>query len=364
MKHITLSFILSLLFSLAVSNVRAQKIDLTSVDAFFRVAQKIQNQDSINHCEWDSLFKTPGYAIIADHFGERMVEGCMTLAFDLRKTAERDVLLTATDKKELDMLAAFVVNNYIEMGASWEELKNYRATYDFQNIEKEAVAILKNFLGNPPDSLISFPNLTFMCFDANARSLNKGISMDLNRAYNMTTNEIAATLAHEMFHEYRSGLLDGDFLGSSPAIGALARVQNEGMADLVDKHSERDAVSDPMIPSEVVERYMRTYVDTPVLLQRLDSLTIAYVSGGTDQAECARAIKSLFAYDGHPNGYYMAILIKRNGLLPELLCDVANPVQFARLYNKAAKMEGGYVLSSQFMRHIEEQEKIYLQAND
>lgn len=362
MKFTKLSIVICIVFGVIVSSAKAQKFDLRSVDAFFGMAEKIEAGGVIPPTEWDSLFNTPGYVIVTEHFGKQMLKRCMILAFDPQQTAARDSLLGAKDAKDLEVLAAFVVNNYIDMKASWGELKNYRATYDFEGIEKQAIEILQTFLGNPTNLQVHFPNLTFLCFDANARSLNKGIAMDLNRAYKMTTNEIAATLAHEMFHEYRANLLDDDFIRSSPAIRALAVVQNEGMADLVDKHSYSDAVSDPMIPREVFEHYMSTYANTPDMLRRLDSITVCYLDGKIDRAEFSRATKAFFAYDGHPNGYYMASIIQQSGLHAELVRDAANPVAFARLYNQAAKSRGNkgeYIFSPEFMRHIEEMEKTH-----
>lgn len=341
------------------NNVTEQSFDLKSVDAFFNVAEKMKAGGSITEDEWRNLFETEGYGIVSEHFGEDMVKRCITLAFDPQQSRARDSILNSKPAEQLDMLVIFIVNNYMDMTDHWDALKQYRRDYDFEGLKTHATAVLKEYLGNPVDSLIQFPALTFLCFDANGRNLNKGISLDLNYTYKRTTEENARFLAHEMFHAYRGNLYNQDFITSSPAVRALAVVQNEGMADLIDKDSLESAINDPLVPEEIVRQYVDAYNNTPALLEKLDTTAIAYLKGSITQEEFAAIAKSLFLFDGHANGYYMASVIKRQGFLPEIVESPANPVVFARAYNKAAKQEGSYVFSPEFMEYIEKLEREY-----
>lgn len=252
-----------------------------------------------------------------------------------------------------------IVSNYMDMTKHWDALKEYRRDYNFEGLKERATDVLKQFLVNPNDSLIQFPALTFLCFDATGRKLNKGISLDLNFTYKRTTQENARFLAHEMFHAYRGYLYNKEFISSSPALKALSRVQNEGIADLIDKDSLQSSINDPSIPKEIVKQYVDTHNNTPALLQKLDTTTIAYLKGDVTEAELASMASNLFLFDGHANGYYMASLIKQHGFLSEITENPANPVVFAKAYNKAARIEGSYMLSPEFIDYIEQLELKY-----
>lgn len=361
MKNIKLAVLFFCALCIARPNVAAaQNFDLTSVDAFFSVAHDLKSGKTVNEASWDNLFKTAGYNIIVSHFGNDILKNCIVLAFDPTKTVARDSVLGNKTPSERDMFMAFVIGNYIDMDANWSKLKEFRKTYDFEALKSGATNKLKRFLNNPPDSTIKFPALTIICFDSNGRKLDKGISLDFNLIYKQTPQQTAAFLAHEMFHDYRGRLLCTDFVKSSPAITALATMQNEGMADMVNKTSAGDAVSDPLTPQAVVKQYFDAYNGTPALLAKLDSLTVAHLQGQIDADKFKKSANRIFIFDGHPNGYYMAYMIKRNGLMRELIENVANPVAFARLYNKAAAAEGGYVFSDKFMSYIEALEAKYL----
>lgn len=335
--------------------------NLDAVDVFFEVADDLQAGKTVSDAEWSRLFKAGGYEIITDHFGEDLIKQCIRLAFDPRKASTRDSLLNTelSSSNQIHLLTVFVVNNYMDMKQHWSDLKQFRKTFDFNILEQRATEVLREFLIHPVDSLIQFPKLTFLCFDSNARSLNLGISIDLNVIYKATVLANARLLAHEMFHTYRSKLMNRDYIRSSPAIRALAKVQNEGLADLIDKDSPEDIVKGPFTPSELVEQYWNVYNGTPTLLAELDSLTISHLDGKITEDEFAKKTSDLFIFDGHPNGYYMALIIKRNGLTAELMKDVANPAVFARVYNQAAKMENGYLFSPRFMSYLETLEKKY-----
>lgn len=351
--------ILCLMLMLCRKNSMAQSFDLGSVDAFFSVAEKMKSGESVTEDEWRHFFETKGYGIVSEHFGQDMVKRCITLAFDPQQKKLCDSILSNELTNQSDLLIKFTVNNYVDMTKHWDALKEYRKTYDFEGLKERAIDVLKDFLSNPNDSLIQFPSLTFLCFDANGRKLNKGISIDLNFTYKRTTEENARFLAHEMFHAYRGYLYNEELVNSSPAIKALSRVQNEGIADLIDKESLESAIDDPLVPKEIVKQYVDTYNNTPALLQKLDTTTIAYLKGDVKEAEFKSIANNLFLFDGHANGYYMASLIKRHGFLSEITENPANPVVFARTYNKAAKLEGSYMLSSEFMNYIEKLESKY-----
>ncbi len=343
-------------------------VNVESVDAFFVFAEKMMAGRDITDEDWETLFSTPGYVILTDHFGEELMKECISLGFSPERRDERDAFIgrQLTEEEFMDrnfVLPWFMGVNFAEMQGRWDELKTFRATFDFDGLETEATALLRDYLVEPVNSLIEFPRLTFVCMDNNARSLEEGIVMDLNHAYSNTFEQTAEGMAHEMFHTYRSKLMNRDFIFSDPLVWALSVVQNEGMADQLDKEPYRM----PENLGELEEGYRiyhRAYVGTDSILARLDSATIAFLDGEMSEDEFDVFTDDVFIFDGHPNGFYMTSLIREQGLLEEMVREPANPAAFARVYNKAAEAAGGFVFSARVMEYLESLEKQYLSAGE
>ncbi|MCC8019759.1 MAG: hypothetical protein LIO85_08310 [Rikenellaceae bacterium] len=366
-KNLLFALLLTVLFSCGRnpgSGSGESAVNVESVDAFFVFAEKMVGGGEITDKDWGELFSTPGYAILTDHFGEELMKECISLGFSPERRDERDAFIgrQLTEEEFMDrnrVLPWFMAGNFADMQGHWDELKNFRASFDFDGLEAEATALLRDYLIDPVDSLIEFPRLTFVCMDNNARSLDQGIVMDLNHAYSNTFTQTAEGMAHEMFHTYRSGLMNRDFIFSDPLVWALSVVQNEGMADQLDKEPYR--MPDNLDELEEGYRiYHRAYVDTELVLARLDRATIAFLDGEISEEEFDVFTDDLFIFDGHPNGFYMTSLIREQGLMDEMVRDPANPAAFARVYNRAAEAAGAFVFSPQVMEYLEQLESRYL----
>jgi hypothetical protein len=65
-------------------------------------------------------------------------------------------------------------------------------------------------------------------------------------------------------------------------------------------------------------------------------------------------LPALISMGGHPNGFYMANLIRKELSLEEVINTYANPIEFIKTYNKAAqKAKNEYVFSRQFMEYLD-----------
>ncbi len=327
-------------------------VNVESVDIFFAVAEKLMAGETVGQEQWDQLTSSPGYAIICNHFGNRLITDCIELAYDDRLADQRESIF-AEEEDDWRMFVAAIVGNLYDMRGHWDEIKQFRADFDFDGLKDKSVAYLKEFLIHPVDSLVKFQCVNFLCFDWNGRKLDMGITMDLNLAYSKTEEGLVRFLAHEMFHEYRSHFVNNWLVNSDPALYGLSLLQNEGIADLVDKDTPEGPVEDPSIPQVVVEMYMDAFRNTPSILREFDQNTVQYLNGHLDDDEYGSRVLDLINFDGHANGHYMTRLIQREGFMPELLSDVGDPLVFARAYNKAAEAAGEYVFSREFMEHIE-----------
>lgn len=362
MKKLIFFLLPLLLFSCNHSN-QPTSIDLTSVDYFFNLADKISNKETISETEWDSLFSTPGYAILTERItSKEELQEVMLIAFHPERRAQRDTLFSIPTEKLMDNPILFtsilMLGNFTDMQNHWDELKQFRKDFDFSTMENQAIAQLRSFLVNPVDSLIELPSINMLCMDPKARSLSKGIIMDFNIVYK-SPKEMTGILAHEMFHSYRSNFIDDDFIYTNSVVAAMELLMNEGLTDQVDKDDPMQLLETVGVPELVKTQYKYAYDNTPQILKELDSLAVSYIDGNMEQRVFWNKAYDHIAFEGHPNGYYMTSMIKRQGLMKELMDNFVNPVAFARIYNKAAAREGSYTFSEKLMTYLEKFEANY-----
>lgn len=358
----TLLAILAFFFISCNKAPKTLSIDLASVNYFFEIADKIADRQQISDQEWDSLFNTKGYSILTKRIIKKNdIKEIMSLGFDPEQITQRDSLLSIPFEELMDGPAytnVLMLRNIKDMQDNWDELKKFLKSYDFGLLEVNAIKKLREFLPNPIDSLLVLPPTSVLCMDPEARSLRDGIIMDFNLLYK-NPNGMVGLLAHEMFHTYCSALVDHDFLYTNSVVAALELLLNEGLTDQVDKDNPYTLLEGIGIPDVIKEKYIYAYENTPQILQELDSLAVSYIDGNMEQKEFWRKAYNHIAFEGHPNGYYMTSMIKRQGLLDELKVNFANPVAFARIYNKAAAAENSYTFSEKFMKYIEDFENNY-----
>ncbi|SUB78463.1 Uncharacterised protein [Porphyromonas macacae] len=329
---------------------------------FMEIAEIISAGQDIPAEKWEQLFATEGYRIL-DWKPARLesVKKNMLIAFSPARTAERDSILSA--KIPLQDAAYFdriMILNFTDMLKHWNELKNFRRTYDFAGMEAKSIRKLKNFLLDPVDSLIVFPSVAIVCADPEARSKSKGIVIDLNVMYK-DPDGIIKLMAHEMFHSYRRHFENSDFIQSSPVITELDNLQNEGIADMIDKGDDLTLLFKQIgYPDEIAVMYKETFENTSAMLAEFDRITVSYLDGKIGEEELSVKIKGYFPFGGHPNGYFITRMLQRHGLRGEVIENFVNPVAFLRTYNKAAEKEGIHVFSPRFMNYMARQESKYL----
>lgn len=357
----TFIFFLSLLFISCNQAKENVSIDIASADYFFQLAEKIENKQVVSDEDWDSLFATPGYVLTNRIIEKEEIKEVMLIAFDPERMNQRDSLLSIPFE-ELDAdsplyTSLLMLGNFKNMQDNWKELKVFRKSYDFNSLVVNSRKHLRDFLVNPIDSLIVSPSISIVCMDPEARSLG-GIIMDFNILYK-NPEAMVGLLAHEMFHSYRANFIDDEFSYSNSVVAAMELLLNEGLTDQVDKDDPFQLLESVGIPDFIKAKYKYAYENTPKILEELDSLAVSYIDGNIEQREFWGKAYEHIAFEGHPNGYYMTSMIKRQGLLKELLDNFTNPVAFARIYNKAATAEKSYTFSDKLMNYLEDFEANY-----
>ena len=143
--------------------------------------------------------------------------------------------------------------------------------------------------------------------------------------------------AHELHHillgsetTYKAMTTDqARYAGVAMVANSLLR---EGVADLVDKKHfllpSHDTIYRPLMEKSLLE--------SDSLIRELN----AELERSGNSAAHRPQVRNLVSRGGHAPGHYMALVIERNGYLPELLKNIDSPFHFLYIYNKAAAKDG------------------------
>ncbi|MDR2292411.1 MAG: hypothetical protein LBE11_02935 [Prevotellaceae bacterium] len=347
--------------TVATMSVAQNEIDFSSVDEFFKLADKLETGIEPTDEEWKQFFDSHGYSVSAGKspLRKKIIMKMMNAAFNPNCQSLQDSVFTLFYEKIMDnpelMLSKMTLENYLDMKNHFLELKTFRNSDIFKTIEADAKNRLREFLVNPVDSLIIIPSISVLCYEYEGQSKDNGIVMDLNLLYKLSYLGTVDFLAHEMFHTYRRNFTNQNFPKISEFTNQLDHLQDEAIADLIDKKENIwETLSMKGLPAPIADMYIETYNSTPLILARLDSIICSFTDNKITTEQFNKEIKNYFFFGGHPNGYYMAKLIKNAGFEDELKKYFYNPVAFIKLYNKVAKIRSEYVFSEKFISYLED----------
>jgi hypothetical protein len=348
------------------SNGQQKSLDLSSVDKFFEIADKISLNKDISENDWKDLSRTLGYRNRFAYY--EIIPEMLVVAFSNNQQIKIDSILNLSWENTQDFvlrLTQITLTNFLDIKENQKELKLFRETYDFDAIRNLSIDRLKSFLIHPVvDTLIVFPQIALLCQepDAQYNVINglPAIILDFNLFYKQTEEERVNFLAHEMFHSYRDNFR-AKFVKNntnSYLFWELTKLQNEGIADLIDK-TENMIKSFGLegVPQGFIDLFVSTYDNTPQILNDLDVIVHSFINKKISEEQFNEKVKGFFLSNGHPSGYYVAKLIKNAGLMEEMLKTFYSPVEFLKLYNKAAKKEQTYIFSDEFINFVENLEK-------
>ena len=326
-----------------------------SVDLFMAVADSVAQGQEVSEATWDSLSHSDGYVMAGWHKRKGLIRNALLIAFHPDSTTVRDSLLQGQlAMSDPRFHTSLLVRNYVDMQQHWGELQDFRHQYDYASIETQARKTLQEFLPNYIDSLLTFPLIGFICGDGDCRSKRSGITLDINYFYKHPAEGIL-TLAHEMFHTYREHFVDEKRLDSIPVLRIIDNLQNEGIADLIDKPLDYDPATqfaEMGYPSLLAQMYQDAVATTSDKMAQLDSLTLCLAHQQISRQEYNRLTANLFPLSGHPNGRHITNLLVAHGYREQLLTHFADPAYFLVLYNQIAAQENLHVLSDELMAII------------
>lgn len=347
-----ISIILTLFFttnnSITIAQeLNKQKIDFSSVNAFWSIAEKITNEIE-SETDWDYLFST-GYYKFYENWGQRInIQKMMVIALSPKMKSARDSLMKIPD------FNSYILKQIISTYADKVQLQTFQKNLAQGNLLKKIVKRTKEFLPRDFNSQTYEPFIYFGVFQPDANASDKSIAIDL-KLYCELADPIGL-IAHEYHHfltmNYRKKFKDIENDSSSLIMKSISQLQLEGIADMIDK--DKFLNSDGRgFPSILSINFKRVHANPLPALRKMDSLLVAISKNPLSTKRNSEAIFNLLPLGGHPHGFYMAKTILKVYGKRKLLSTARNPFDFIRVYNNAYfKLNGANIFSEEAIKFL------------
>ena len=361
-------FLFGLLILCANINISiAQTVDLTSVDEFFKVTSTLKEEGKISVEQWKDFDNSSGYKRFAESknkFLINTIKSSINIVFSKGIKAEKDSILNISKEEMIEnktlMLKKLILTNYIDVSNNYDSIKSFRENYDFNALVEKAKQRLSSFLGKPIDATTEFNPVYFFVISADGSNKQDAIYADFNLIYKITEKQRIDFLAHEFFHNYREKYENHDFNYKSDLNFCIDMIQNEGIADQIDKTEGYEKYyTDVVELPEMVETMVNLYNQAEEDLERLHNSILKYSKEKISEKEMVDELIEIVKFNGHPIGFFMANHIVSAGYKNEMLKTFYNPYEFFNLYNKAAKEQNLFQLSDEFMEYLKGLTKKY-----
>ncbi|MFI5452241.1 DUF5700 domain-containing putative Zn-dependent protease [Pedobacter sp. UC225_61] len=319
-----------------VNLAMAQKVDLTSLDAFWKITDRLKQGDSVSRGEWKSFLALEGNKVYIENqaFSEQFLESYRkTLQFVYNP--KNTIRLKKMMDDKLNNWLAYKINQYKDHE---QVLKTYAAQLHDPAYLDSIYRQCWQWLPKPLQVKVPQTKIFIIGIDNDALVDRNGIVFTLWNAYNQDKLKYGIVGAHELHHMLRK---QRSLRASIPAdegiLYALQAVLNEGSADMIDKKYSFDP-SKEIVYEYRFEEFLLSRSDS--IVKQLDTAMQLMAQSKGSTFRTVKQYRSLMNYSsGHNPGYYMADIIVRNGYRKQLIANIQNPFYFIYLYNRAAKRD-------------------------
>jgi hypothetical protein len=348
----------------------AQTVDLSSVDEFLSIASALKEGKKVAEEQWDAFDNSVGYKKYAERenkFVINTIRASILMAFGKSDVAGKDSILNIS-KNEMAgdnklMFRKQILANYLLMNEDFDSIKLFRDSYDFHAFVEKSKLKLFSFLGKTIDTSFRFKTVNFNCISADGRNEEDAIYLDFNLIYKLTEEQRINFLAHEFFHNYREKYENHDFNYKCDLNSGIDMIQNEGIADMIDKTRGYKQYYVYMSEApEMAEVMVDLYNQAQGDMEKLQRLILKYAKGEIPEKEMIDNWLEIVKYNGHPIGFFMANQIVEAGHKNRMLATFYNPYEFFSLYNEAAKKMNLFQFSNEFMDYLNDLTKEYYRS--
>lgn len=353
--------------ALSEETITAQSVDLSSVDAFLEVTAELKQGNRITEEQWEQFENTSVYKRFATRenpFMINTIKETILSVFDENKLSQNDSVLHVSTEEMAENKALMIKNliwrNYLEVNDHYADITAFRERYDFEALRYQALQRLSEFLDQPLDSDIGFKPVYFFFLMADGKDAEEALLIDFNLIYRMTEQQRIDFLAHEYFHNYRRYFENNDFNHQCDLNFMLDMIQNEGIADQIDKSDGYESYyAQVQTSEELAEIMVGLYDQAEKDLEILQGLIVRYANHELDENKLIDELLKVYKYNGHAIGFFMSQQIVKAGLKKEMTANFYNPYAFYKCYNRAAIKNGTLPLRAEFLDYLKEITKEY-----
>lgn len=345
------------LIYLSITPIKAQQVDLSSVDAFLTVATALEAGEEVGDARWkvfDSSAAYRGFATRNDPAIIHSIKTSLAMAFGQQQPGEKDKILAITPDEIGHntnlLLKKSILTNYLDARDHLDSLRHFRGHYPFDRLADRAMQKLWTFLDRAPDTSFTPKPVYLLFISADGKNKEEALFVDFNLLYKLNEEQRINFLAHEIFHSYREKFENHEFNFKNYLNHCLDAIQNEGIADLIDKAGGyRQFFSQAGETPQMVETWVGLYQQAPDDLPRPQQVILQFAQGTIHELEMEKTLDDVVRFNGHPIGFYMANQIVEAGLKAELMKTFYNPYEFYCLYNRGTAGTSLFRFSDAFL---------------
>jgi hypothetical protein len=335
MKFVTITLLLICLATGAI----CQKINSDAITAFWHLVDRLEQDKPLTDTAWSAyydLFGNRNY-MVNNRSMEDVNQHRRYLEIVFRPSFS-DSLRAMAGIKNKDKAEGMFQNLWF-IKQNEARLRKYSQEIASPAYLLSSIALAKSFL--PKDKYNSIPGnlkIYIMAMAADAAVQDSSMYFGLSVIFSYDQFRKGAIAAHELHHVLRKEKVLAGTLSSrdSASFYVVDDINNEGCADLIDKVLLIDHGSHIIRGDLLREKLLSTAGRT---IRVIDSCLLVN-AGSQTSFTSTRAFNRITNYSsGHIPGFYMMLVIKRNGYLSEMIDHCDDPFSFFDLYNKAAKKD-------------------------
>jgi hypothetical protein len=325
------SRLLSLLaLLLAAGPGHAQTIDTEAATAYWKMTSALRRNEPLTTKAWQEFLAIPANKVYAS-----AVWGSDTASLSRYRRAIEVVYMPRHDSLCQAKLRAKVwyyvlVNDYKQHES--EDKRYVEVMQKSPDFLEKMYAYAYEALPTRNHTKVANLKLFYVAIGNDGTSQAEGLFFSLRSVRDNNAIKPGILEAHEMHHQLRttSHRYDTTDPADDNLLLAFYNALNEGTADFTDKV--------PALASTTDSAYTRTWLlkPAPAVIQKIDSTIRVQAAGGPATSE--KFYRQLTnGTNGHLPGFYMASTIVQAGYRRQLLDHADDPLDFALLYQKAAK---------------------------
>lgn len=348
-----------ILFLLGLELSFCQKISDEGLQLYWEKMEKIENGISLSSNEFDEIWSSIGYDSWRNTYGyQDIINNYFNLIYNPKSKELLEKKLNRNKSVSLQ-----IIEHLYQAKNQKLELRKYLENLDKTKLILESKSLASKYLPKSLNQLKDSTLIAFILITPESEVITKDniVLIDLLTAYRLK-NDLVKLLAHELHHLYTlkhfSQLKN---INNSKLIYNISKLQLEGIANLIDKNeilSRKDK-------DEYEKTFCEFYRESKSRLKKIDILIQEIADDESMLHNNGQKIEEELPLGGHPNGLYMAHLIKRVFGEKGIIECIENPFTFIKLYNKAAKKfpKEYYIFSDKSITYLENLEKQWIEKN-